>query len=201
MRLLPTSYSLDLEGLYQFGHSCREPPLFASEALGPPRSSWGLEESRSFKANHHHNHLCLILSPCSWGDFDCLPKRDNKGWFRVSASTVEAGSLCPIMSFKSQGPLVNRGVLVGVSPLISLGHAPSSLPPSLTKTPSTPAKLLLIQEPKPALLDRSTAKSWGIPAISSLPLSCYCLGPLWSACSYYHPHHPLCKSCCVRHTP
>ncbi|KAL0180387.1 hypothetical protein M9458_025829 [Cirrhinus mrigala] len=67
-----------------------------------------------------------------------------------------------------QGPLVNRGVLVGVSPLVS--------PQSCTRFPATityqdsvhSCKALIDSGAEASFLDCSTAMSWGIPAI---PLS------------------------------
>ncbi len=135
--------------------------------LAPARLGGWRKPSLS-RPTHHLNRACLILSPYSWGDFDCLPERDNKGWFRASASTVEAGPLCSIVSFKSQGPLVNRGVLVGVSPLIS-PQSRTQFSATITYQDSIHScKALIDSGAEASSLECSTAKSWGIPAI---PLS------------------------------
>ncbi|KAI2647040.1 Transposon Tf2-6 polyprotein [Labeo rohita] len=121
------------------------------------------------RATHHLNHPWLNRSPCNWGGFDCLLKKNNKGWFGAFASTVGVGALCSILSFKSQGPLVNRGVLVGVSPLVP-PQSHTQFPATITYQDSVHScKALIDSGAEASFLDCSTAMSWGMPAI---PLSC-----------------------------
>ncbi len=87
MRLPPTSYPWTWRALSIWPLVSKAVSTCVSDAW-PPARPGGWRRSSLSRPTHHLNHLCLSLSPCSWGDFDCLPKRDNKGWFRVSASTV-----------------------------------------------------------------------------------------------------------------
>ncbi len=88
-----------------------------SDAWLPARPGGWRKPSLS-RAIHHLSHPWRTLSPCSWGAFDVSPRETTKAGSGSLPLLREAGSLCSILSFKSQGPLVNRGVLVGVSPLI-----------------------------------------------------------------------------------
>ncbi len=169
----------------------------------PPDRPGGWRRSSLSRANHHLKSPCLILSPCRRGDFNCLPKRDKKECSGPLPLLLEAGPLCSICPLKPR-PTSEPGSPVGCfCPLISPCHPTSSLPPSLTKTFSLRPLLqsyYLLRAPKASFLDYSTVTELGHSCHFPF-LSCQCLGPLWPACSYYHPHHPLCKFCCVRQSP
>ncbi len=97
------------------------------------------------------------------------PKETTKAGSGPLPLLWEAGPLCSIVSFKSQGPLVNRGVLVGVSPLIS-PQSRTQFSATITYQDSIHScKALIDSGAEASSLECSTAKSWGIPAI---PLSC-----------------------------
>ncbi len=96
------------------------------------------------------------------------PKETTKAGSGPLPLLWEAGPLCSIVSFKSQGPLVNRGVLVGVSPLIS-PQSRTQFSATITYQDSIHScKALIDSGAEASSLECSTAKSWGIPAI---PLS------------------------------
>ncbi len=167
MRLPSTSYPRTWRDLSIW-------PLVSKAASACVSDAWlpaclgGWRKPSLSRPTHHLNRACLILSPYSWGDFDCLPERATKAGSGPLPLLWEAGPLCSIVSFKSQGPLVNRGVLVGVSPLIS-PQSRTQFSATITYQDSIHScKALIDSGAEASSLECSTAKSWGLPAI---PLS------------------------------
>ncbi len=112
MRLPPLSYPRTWRALSIWPLVSKAAFACVSDAWLPARPG-GWRRSSLSRANHHLNRPCLILSPCRRGDFNCLPKRDKKDWFRASTLLLEAGPLCFILSFKKPRPTSEPGSPVG----------------------------------------------------------------------------------------
>ncbi len=88
-RLLPTIYPWTWRALSIWPLESKAASACVSVAWLPARPG-GWRKPSLLRTTHHLNRPWLNLSPCKWGDFDCLLKRNNKSWFGVSASTVES---------------------------------------------------------------------------------------------------------------
>ncbi len=147
-------------GIYQFGHWSGRPHPLASVMLGS-LLVLGAGGNPAFQGPP----TTSINPAWSWahavGVTSIVCRRETtKSGAGPLPLLWEAGPLCSIVSFKSQNPLVNQGVLVGVSPLIS-PQSRTQLSAKITYQDSVHSCKALIDSGAEAnFLDCSTAKSW-----------------------------------------